>query len=122
MVLPVNDAPVLYFINDRELQVDVEHIEYLHASDPNVEDRDRLVHSEDSDLIEVDPKTGRMRVTFRSYDPRIIFFNVTVTDPQGANDTQEIRYNYTMPRVRIQEEDDVPDGAVWMGGRVAGQF
>ena len=99
---------------DRELEVDVEHIEYLQASDPDVEDRDQLVYTEDSDQIEVDPKTGRLRVTFRSYDPRIIFFNVTVTDPQGANDSQEIRYNYTMKRIRVQEEDDFPYALIIM--------
>jgi hypothetical protein len=107
-VLPVNDAPVLHFVQDRELEVDVEHIEYLQASDPDVEDKEHLVFSDDSEHIEVDPETGRMRVTFHSYDPKIIFFNVTVTDPQGANDTQEVRYNYTMIRVRIQQQDDFP--------------
>jgi hypothetical protein len=113
-VLPVNDAPVLHFITDRELEVDVEHIEYLQASDPDVEDRNDLVFSDDSDHIEVDAVTGRMKVTFRSFDPRVIYFNVTVTDPQGANDSQEVRYNYTMTRVRIQEEDDFPYALIIM--------
>jgi hypothetical protein len=107
-VLPVNDAPVLHFIPGRELEVDVEHIEYLQASDPDVEDRGLLRFSDDSELMEIDPETGQMRVTFRSYDPKVIFFNVTVTDPQGASDTQEVRYNYTLTRLRIQEEDDFP--------------
>jgi len=113
-VLPVNDAPVLHFIQDRELEVDVEHIEYLQASDPDVEDREELRFSDDSDHIDVDPETGKMDVVFRSYDPRIIFFNVTVTDPQGASDTQEVRYNYTMTRVHIQQEDDFPYALIIM--------
>jgi hypothetical protein len=111
-VLPVNDAPVLHFIHDRELEVDVEHIEYLQASDPDKEDKDQLRFSDDSDQIVVDPETGRMDVTFRTYDPRVIFFNVTVTDPQGASDTQEVRYNYTLTRVHIQQEDDFPYGLI----------
>ena len=106
--MPVNDAPVLAFIPDRELEVDVEHNEYLAASDPDAEDRGKLRFSDDSDIIDVDPKTGRLKVTFRSYDPDVVYFNVTVTDPQGAYDTQEVRFNYTMTRVRIEEEDDFP--------------
>ncbi|MCK4970760.1 MAG: hypothetical protein KAS77_09540, partial [Thermoplasmata archaeon] len=47
-------------------------------------------------------------VTFRAFDPRVIFFNVTVTDPQGASDTQEVRFNYTVAQVRIQDQDEFP--------------
>ncbi len=113
-VLPVNDAPVLHFIQDREMEVDVEHTEYLQASDPDVEDRGLLRFSDDSDVIDVDPKTGRLQVTFRSYDPKVIYFNVTVSDPQGLTDSQEVRFNYTMTRVRVEEEDDFPYALIIM--------
>ena len=107
-VLPVNDAPVLFFIMDRELEVDVEHTEYIQASDPDVEDRDKLTFSVDTDVVSINPKTGKMQVTLRTYDPKVLYFNITVTDPQGASDSQEVRYNYTMTRMRIQEKDDFP--------------
>jgi hypothetical protein len=106
-VLPVNDAPILDYIPDEELEVDVDHVRYLTARDPDVEDRGKLVFSTDSDVVTVGPK-GRLEVTFRSFHPRIIHFNVTVTDPAGANDSQEVKYNYTPTRVFIETKDDFP--------------
>ncbi len=106
-VLPVNDPPILDFIPDQELEVDVEHERTLTARDPDTEDNGRLVFTTDSDIVEVSPK-GKLRVTFRSFHPRIIYFNVTVTDPAGANDSQEVKYNYTPTRLYIETKDEFP--------------
>jgi hypothetical protein len=106
-VLPINDAPILGFIPDKELEVDVEHYYVINATDPDPEDKGLLEFASDSDIVEVD-KNGHLKVTFRTLDPRVIFFNVTVTDPQGASDTQEVRFNYTVAQVRIQDQDEFP--------------
>jgi hypothetical protein len=106
-VLPVNDAPILEFIPDQTLEVDIEHNDKIGAYDPDEEDRDKLVFSTDSDIVEVD-EDGFLRVTFRTYDPEVVYFNVTVTDPQGLSDTQEVRFNYTAATMTVATEDEFP--------------
>ncbi len=108
-VLPANDAPILEFIPEQTLEVDVEHNDKIDAYDPDIEDRGKLVFSTDSDIVEVD-KDGFLKVTFRTFHPEVIHFNVTVTDPQGLCDTQEVRFNYTMAVMTIATEDEFP----WM--------
>ncbi len=107
-VLPVNDAPILQFVPDKDLEVEVEYVTYLTAWDPDAEDRDRLRYSSDLENVVVDEETGRLKVTLHPWDENPLFFNVTVEDPQGASDSQEVQYYYTMDRVRVESEDDFP--------------
>jgi hypothetical protein len=106
-VLPVNDPPDLVPVPPRTLELDEEHRELLNASDVD-DPRDSLRFSTDSDAVTVDPETGELRVTMRSDLPNPLVFNVTVTDPHGASDTEEVTYDYRPVRLTVTYWDWIP--------------
>ena len=107
-VLPVNDPPYLDYLPDRtDLLLDDEHVEYAIAHDV---DGDTLAFSTDSGQVKVDAKTGRLSVVYEVGFPRPLKFNVTVTDPSGAFDSQQVTWNYTIKRMVVESHHTFPYG------------
>jgi len=107
-VLPVNDPPYLDYIPDRtDLVLDEEHVEYANAHDV---DGDPLRFSTDSGQVRIDARTGKLSVVYEPGFPRPLLFNVTVTDPSGAFDSQQVTWNYTVKRMRVETHHEFPYG------------
>jgi len=103
-VTPVNDPPDLEPVPRRTLDVADQHVEQLVATDID-DPQGSLRYSADTDLVEVDPVTGELTVTIQWNYPRPLVFNVTVTDPHGASDTEEVTYDFQRTQVQVEERD-----------------
>jgi hypothetical protein len=82
-VEPVNDPPELGFIKDRSVMAGEKISVNCTATDP---ENDPLTFSDDSDLFDIDPATGRIR--WSPDREGIHEINITVSDGNGGFDHQ----------------------------------
>ncbi|UCC93289.1 MAG: putative Ig domain-containing protein, partial [Thermoplasmata archaeon] len=120
----VNDAPRLYSPGDLILDEDVPFGLNVSYWDPDVRYGDVLTFSDDTELFDIDPDTGRIEVTPRQADTGTYDVTITVTDSHGLKD--DITFVVTVidvndgpiiedPGVLMAEEDALLDHkfSVW---------
>jgi hypothetical protein len=87
-VTNVNDPPVLGFIDNQTLAINVRHEYHVNATDV---DYDTLYYWTNSSVITVDPLTGWMNFTPQASDIGVHYVNVSVNDTVYS-DSQIVRY------------------------------
>ena len=89
----VNDAPRLVDPGDIFMEEDVPFELNLTCDDPDVPYGDALVFSDDTDLFDVDPATGRIQVTPVQADVGEYTVTLSVRDGHGLADSLEVLVN-----------------------------
>jgi hypothetical protein len=90
-VIPVNDPPVIGFIDNMSFRLGERYEIGVHAWDV---DGDNLTFSTDTIYVDIDKDTGVMKIVVKDTWPKPLEFSVTVTDPSGASDSQRVTYDY----------------------------